>query len=65
MPFHPKAAPVQINFLPFEAKQFAFSQSCRQLRIVHLEDAALLGFLQKGGQLLDGQCFHLPMFQLR
>ena len=63
--FHPKVSVFEIDAFPFRAKQFASSQSCCQLHIVHLEYPTVSGISKEGCQLFNGQRFHLLAFQLR
>ena len=55
----------EIDAFPFRAKQFASSQSCCQLHIVHLEYPTVSGISKEGCQLFNGQRFHLLVFRLR
>ena len=54
----------EIDVLLLQAEQFASSQTRGQFYVVHHENAALLGFPEEGGHRLDGQRFHLLVFQL-
>ena len=58
-------APLQVDVLPLEAQQLTPAQTSGQLDVVQLEHAALLGFVEKGRQLLGGESFHLPVLQFR
>ena len=60
---HLDRPPLQVDVLPFEAQQLTPTQASGQLDVVQLEHAALLGFVEKGRQLLDGESFHLPVLQ--
>lgn len=60
---HLDRPPLQLDVLPLEAQQFTPAQASGQLDVVQLEHAALLGFVEKGRQLLGGESFHLPVLQ--
>ena len=63
LPLYPEAAMLQINVAPFQAKQFSPAQAGGQFDVVHLEHPAFFCLPQERGQLLDGESFHLPVFE--
>ena len=54
-----------VHVLPFQPHQLAAAKPGRQLEVVQLIDAGLLRFTQKGGELVRGERFHLPVLDFR
>ena len=65
LPFHLEVVMFEIDVLPLQAEQLASPETGCQLHVVHLEYPAVSGLSKEGVHLFNGQCFHLPMFQLR
>ena len=56
---------VEINIRPLQPQQFTPPKSGGEIEVVELVHAAVPGLLEKGAELIRGQCFHLFVFDFR
>ena len=56
---------VEVNVCPLQAQQFAPPKSGSEVEVVEFIHAAVLGLLEEGAELVDGQRFHLFVFDFR